>query len=155
MVIGEAPGEKEDLSGRAFVGRAGKTFDGVMRGIGLEPDQDMLIANVAKCRPPGNRAPKREEAEMCMPYLRKQMELVKPKVAILLGATALKHLDPSKKSFSMGEETGKFFKLADFPGITFIVFYHPAALLYNSKLKPAMKAHAEKLRTFLEENGIR
>ena len=67
MVIGEAPGEKEDLSGRAFVGRAGKTFDAVMRGIGLEPDQDMLIANVAKCRPPENRAPTREEAELCMP----------------------------------------------------------------------------------------
>lgn len=150
MVIGEGPGENEDLQGKAFVGRAGKLFDKIMAAIGLDTNHDMLICNVVKCRPPENRAPRQEEAAACMPFLRKQIDLVKPKVIILLGATALKYLDPKKKNFSMEEETGKFFQLEEFPGIQFMVLYHPAALLYNAKLKPAMWEHVKKLKEFLE-----
>ncbi len=154
MVIGEAPGENEDLQGKAFVGRAGQLFDSVMKSIGLDTNVDMLICNVAKCRPPENRAPRPEEAKACFPFLTHQIKLVKPKIIILLGATALKYLDPTKKNFSMGEETGKFFKLEQYPWISFMVFYHPAALLYNSKLKEPMFQHAKKLKEFLNNEKI-
>ncbi len=149
MVIGEAPGKNEDLTGKAFIGRGGKTFDQVMLAIGLDTNRDMIICNVAKCRPPDNRAPKPEEAAACKPFLLKQIELVRPKVILLLGATALKHVDPTRKIFFMESEVGKFFTLPQFPGIQFMALYHPAALLYNSKLKPAMAEHAQKLKSFL------
>ena len=154
MVIGEGPGEKEDLQGQAFVGRAGKMFDEIMKGVGLDTNKDMFIANVVKCRPPGNRAPRDEEAQACFPYLKRQIELVAPKVIILLGATALKRMDPAKKNFAMDEEAGRFFELADYPGILFMALYHPAALLYNSKLKPAMWEHAKILRALIKNNFI-
>ena len=113
---------------------------------------------VAKSHPrrvrPDNRNPRTEEAAECLPYLRRQIELVKPRVVLLLGATALKHIDKSKTAFQMGEEAGKFFTLPDYPGIQFMVLYHPAALLYNAKLKPAMWEHVKKLRRYLEQNGL-
>ncbi len=152
MVIGEAPGEKEDLSGTAFVGRAGKMFDEIMKSVGLETNQDMFIANVAKCRPPKNRPPTHEEAQACFPYLKRQIELVRPKIILLLGATALKRMAPAKKNFSMGDETGKFFEMPEYPGILFMALYHPAALLYNSKLKPAMMEHARSLQRVIAAN---
>ena len=153
MVIGERPGANEDIQGKAFVGRAGKLFDTIMASVGLDSNRDMLIANVVKCRPPGNRAPLDEEVEACSPFLRRQIELVRPRVIILLGATALKRMDPSKKSFSMEEEAGRFISLPAYPGIDFLVLYHPAALLYNSRLKPAMWAHVKELRKFLDAAG--
>ena len=79
---------------------------------------------------------------------------MKPKVIVLLGATALKHMDKSKTTFQMSDEAGKFFTLGDYPGIQFMVFYHPAALLYNAKLKPAMWNHVKHLRRYLEQNGL-
>ncbi|MGH9323682.1 MAG: uracil-DNA glycosylase [Vicinamibacteria bacterium] len=154
MTIGEGPGENEDKEGRAFVGRAGQLFDKIMSAVGIETDRDMLIVNVVKCRPPENRNPRGEEAAECLPYLKRQIELVRPKVILLLGATALKHIDKTKSSFQMGEEAGKFFTLSDYPGIQFMVLYHPAALLYNAKLKPAMWDHVKKLRRYLEQNGL-
>lgn len=150
MVIGEAPGGNEDIQGKAFVGRAGRLFDQVMKSIGLDTNKEMLICNVVKCRPPENRAPKAEEAQACFPFLTHQIQLVKPKIIILLGATALKYLDPSKKNFAMEEEVGKFFKLANYPDILFMVLYHPAALLYNAKLKEPMWEHVKKLKKFLD-----
>ena len=154
MVIGEGPGENEDKQGAAFVGRAGKLFDEVMKAIGLDTNKDMLIANVVKCRPPANRAPHDEEAQACFPYLRRQIELVGPKVIVLLGATALKRMDPTKKNISMDAEVGRLFEMPAYPGILFMVFYHPAALLYNSKLKPAMWEHAKMLRELLKNNFV-
>ena len=154
MVIGEGPGENEDLQGAAFVGRAGKLFDEIMKGIGMDTNKDMFIANVVKCRPPGNRAPHDEEAQACFPYLRRQIELVGPKVILLLGATALKRMDPSKKNISMDQEAGRFFEMNQYPGIRFMVLYHPAALLYNSKLKPAMWEHVKKLRALIQNNFV-
>jgi uracil-DNA glycosylase family 4 len=154
MTIGEGPGENEDKEGRAFVGRAGQLFDKIMSAVGIDTNRDMLFANVVKCRPPDNRSPRAEEAAECMPYLRRQIELVRPKVILLLGATALKHIDKTKTSFQMGDEAGKFFTLPDYPGIQFMVLYHPAALLYNAKLKPAMWEHVKHLRRYLEQNGL-
>jgi uracil-DNA glycosylase len=154
LAVGEAPGETEDREGRAFVGRAGRTLDRVMASAGLDTNRHMLIANVAKCRPPGNRPPSRQEAEACLPYLRRQMELLRPRLVLLLGATALRRLDPSKKNFSMAQETGRWFSLDGFPGPEFMVLYHPAALLYNARLVPEMERHARAVRNLMEERGL-
>ena len=154
MTIGEGPGRNEDETGLAFVGRAGQLFDKIMATVGIDTNRDMLIANVVKCRPPDNRNPKSEEAAECLPYLKRQIELVRPRVIVLLGATALKHIDKSRTNFQMSDEAGKFFTLNDYPGIRFMVLYHPAALLYNAKLKPAMWEHVKKLRRYLDEAGL-
>ena len=154
MTIGEGPGENEDKQGLAFVGRAGQLFDKIMSAVGFDTNRDMLIANVVKCRPPENRSPRAEEAAECFPYLERQIALVQPKVILLLGATALKHMDKSKTNFQMSDEAGKFFTLGNYPGIQFMVLYHPAALLYNAKLKPAMWEHAKSLRRYLEQRGL-
>ena len=154
MVIGEGPGETEDKQGLAFVGRAGQLFDKILTSVGIDTNQDMLIANVVKCRPPDNRSPRAEETAECMPYLQRQMELIRPRVVILLGATALKHIDKQKTNFQMADEAGKFFTLTDYPGVQFMVLYHPAALLYNAKLKPSMYKHVKHLRQYLDQNGL-
>lgn len=154
MTIGEGPGDNEDKQGLAFVGRAGQLFDKIMSAVGIDTNQDMLVANIVKCRPPDNRNPRAEEAAECLPYLQRQIELMRPKVILLLGATALKHIDKSKTTFQMADEAGKFFTLDDYPGIQFMVLYHPAALLYNAKLKPQMWEHVKHLRRYLEQNGL-
>ncbi len=156
LVIGEGPGEQEDLKGEAFVGKAGQLLDKIMASVGLDTNRHMLIVNVVKCRPTengDNRAPRQDEVEACLPFLQRQIALVKPKIILLLGATSLKHLDPSKKDFSMSNEAGRFFTLGGFPGVQFMVLYHPAALLYNAKLKPEMWGHVQALRDFLKEKG--
>ena len=153
VVIGEGPGEQEDLQGQAFVGKAGQLLDKIMEAVGLDTNRHMLILNVVKCRPPENRTPRGEEVEACLPYLQRQIALVKPKVVLLLGATSLKHIDPSKKEFSMANEAGRFFTLGDYPGVQFMVLYHPAALLYNARLKPDMWGHVQELRKFLKSKG--
>ena len=152
LVVGEAPGQNEDLQGKAFVGKAGKLFDQIMLSIGLDTNRDMLICNVAKCRPPENRAPRQEEAQSCLPFLTRQISLVQPKIILLLGATALKYFDLKKKNFSMESQAGNFFRLDEFPNISFMVLYHPAALLYNAKLKSAMWEHVKTLKKFLEND---
>jgi DNA polymerase len=154
MVVGEGPGEQEDKQGSAFVGRAGQLFDQIMSAVGIDTNRDMLIANVVKCRPPENRSPHAEEAASCLPFLKRQIDLVRPRIVVLLGATALKHIDKSKTNFQMADEAGKFFALPDYPGVQFMVLYHPAALLYNAKLKPAMWQHAKNLRRYLDAQGL-
>ncbi len=148
LMIGEAPGENEDLQGKAFVGRAGKLLDELLRGLGFDTNQDSLIINVVKCRPPENRAPKPEEAAQCMPFLKKQIDLVKPHIVILLGATALRHVVPAKKDFSMSEEAGRFFEHPLYPGVKFMVLFHPAYILRDPRKKPLMIEH---LKSFIAE----
>jgi DNA polymerase len=150
LIIGEAPGENEDKQGLAFVGRAGKLMDEIFAGIGLDTNRDTLIINVVKCRPPENRAPLRDEVETCMPYLRRQVELVKPRVIVLLGATALKHVVPGKTECAMEQEAGRFFTHDTYPGIQLMVLYHPAYLLYDSRKRKDMDAHVNALRAYLE-----
>ena len=150
LVIGEGPGADEDAQGRAFVGRAGQLLDRLMAEVGLDTNRDMLIANVVKCRPPGNRAPTTDEAAACLPFLRRQIELVDPVLVALLGATALKHLAPAQRAARMGEAVGKLLDLPAWPGRRFMVLYHPAALLYNQRLQPAMREHLAALRRWLD-----
>ncbi|MBI4056825.1 MAG: uracil-DNA glycosylase [Elusimicrobia bacterium] len=150
LVIGEGPGENEDLQGRAFVGRAGQLMDRLVKEeMGLDTNQHFLIVNVVKCRPPENRTPRKEEAEACLPFLKKQIELVQPKIILLLGATALKHLAPSKKEFSMEKEVGKLFNLEAYPNIPFMVLFHPAYLLYDNRKEPIFRQHLQELKKWL------
>jgi len=144
LFIGEAPGANEDLQGKAFVGRAGKLLDGMLKDLGFDTDRDALIINVAKCRPPDNRPPTPKEAATCLPYLKKQIELVQPKIIALLGATALKHITPEKK-FSMAEHVGKFFQHPLYPRAKFFALYHPAYILRDPRKKPVMGKHLKLL----------
>lgn len=154
MLIGEGPGESEDIQGKAFVGKACKLLDEIMKAINLDTNKDMLIANVVKCRPPENRTPQKEEVDSCFPYLGKQIELMKPKIILILGAVALKHIVKEKKDFSMEEEAGKFFELKEYPGTNFMVLYHPAYLLYDPRKKKQMWEHVKllnfKLKDFIQ-----
>jgi DNA polymerase len=154
MAIGEAPGENEDIMGSAFVGRAGKLLDDIMKSINLDTEKDVLIANIVKCKPPGNRAPVREEVSSCLPYLHKQIDLVQPRVIVLLGAVALKHMIPEKTDFAMAEEAGNFFKSNRYPDLHFMVLYHPAYLLYDPRKKKDMWEHVKRLAQFLKETSI-
>jgi len=151
LFIGEAPGENEDLQGRAFVGRAGQLLDRMLQEAGLDADQDSLIANIAKCRPPGNRAPASKEAAACFPYLQKQIDLIKPRFILLLGATALKHILPEKAKTPMANLVGNFFGHPRYPGIDFMVLFHPAYLLRDPRKKPAMLEHLTRFKTRWEE----
>ena len=150
MVIGEAPGENEDIMGKAFVGKAGKLLDEIMKAISLDTERDMLIANIVKCKPPGNRAPLREEVEACIPYLHKQIALVQPVVILLLGAVALKQMVPEKTTFSMEEEAGTIFSSRHYPGVQCAVLYHPAYLLYDPRKKKIMWEHVQRLEPILK-----
>ncbi|MBI3999473.1 MAG: uracil-DNA glycosylase [Candidatus Omnitrophica bacterium] len=152
LMIGEAPGENEDLQGKAFVGRAGQLLDELMKGIGFDTNQDSLIINVVKCRPPENRAPKQEEVNACIPFLKKQIELIKPSTILLLGAVALKHIMPGKKEFSMALEAGNFFDHLEFPKIKFMVLYHPAFILRDPRKKPVMIEHLKKFKDYWNKN---
>ena len=154
LVIGEAPGKNDDEEGRAFIGKAGKMFDAWMAEIGLDTNRDMLICNTVKCRPPENRKPHPQEVAACRPYLDEQIQLANPSLIILMGATALRYLDPSKENFAMKEEAGKFFTLKVGRNYPCLVLYHPAALIYNQKLKVAMKEHVQTLKKFLQEKNL-
>ncbi|MHB1041692.1 MAG: uracil-DNA glycosylase [Eubacteriales bacterium] len=125
MLIGEGPGADEDRLGRPFVGKAGHLLDQMLASIGLERFQHTYIANVVKCRPPGNRVPTFDEARACLPWLVKQILLVSPRIIILLGSTALKNLiDPQALITVM---RGQW--LTSKSGIKIMPTYHPAALL--------------------------
>ncbi|OGW85037.1 MAG: hypothetical protein A3C35_03950 [Omnitrophica bacterium RIFCSPHIGHO2_02_FULL_46_11] len=151
LMIGEAPGENEDLQGQAFVGRAGQLLDQLMNDIGFDTNRDSLIINVVKCRPPENRAPKQEEVNACRPFLQKQLALTKPKIILLLGAVALKHMIVDKKEFSMREEAGNFFDHPEFPGVKLMVLYHPAFILRDPRKKPVMIEHLKRFKAYLDQ----
>ncbi len=146
LMIGEAPGENEDIQAKAFVGRAGWLLDQLMKDLGFDTNQDSLIINVVKCRPLDNRAPTPKEAEACSSFLKKQIELVNPKIILLLGATALKHVMPGRGEFSMQEEAGNFFEHPDYPGVRFMTLFHPAYILRDPRKKPLMIEHLKKFK---------
>ena len=129
MLVGEGPGQTEDATGRPFVGAAGNLLDSILTAIEI-PRERVFIANVVKCRPPKNRTPLPEEQEACLPYLRRQIELVRPKVLVALGATAAAALLGTRKS--LGELRGKVHRWG---GIPLVATYHPAALLRNPNWK--------------------
>jgi len=129
MVVGEAPGANEDKTGLPFVGAAGKYLDLLLSTVDLSREESVYIANVLKCRPPGNRDPKPDEIETCSPYLRKQIELVRPEVLLAVGSFSGKLLTGHEKS-SLGRLRGQ---VHSYHGVPLVVTYHPAALLRNPR----------------------
>jgi DNA polymerase len=124
LFVGEGPGADEDEQGEPFVGQAGKLLDSMLTAIGARRGRDTYIANVVKCRPPGNRTPTHEEAAACAPYLDRQIELIRPKVIVALGKTAATRLLGTEAS--LASLRGHVHRYRDIP---VIVTYHPAYLL--------------------------
>jgi uracil-DNA glycosylase len=149
MLVGEAPGADEDAQGEPFVGRAGQLLNKILEAIQFKRG-DVYIANILKCRPPNNRKPMPEEVDRCLPYLRKQIQLIQPMVILCLGLTAAENLLGTKESLSKLRG-----RVLSFEGIPVMVTYHPAALLRNPNWKrPAWedvqaikKLHDERVQT--------
>jgi len=145
MFIGEAPGADEDIQGEPFVGRAGQLLNNMIKAMGLRRE-DVYIANIIKCRPPGNRTPERQECETCSPFLFRQIEVVAPKAIVALGAVAAKTL--LAINAPMAELRGRWY---DFRGTKLRVTYHPAFLLRD----PRQKKEAWKdLQMVMKELGL-
>ncbi|KVU90085.1 DNA polymerase [Burkholderia ubonensis] len=136
MLIGEAPGENEDKQGEPFVGQAGKLLDNMLQSLSLERGANVYIANVIKCRPPGNRNPEPDEVARCEPYLQRQVALVKPKLIVALGRFAAQTL--LKTDASIASLRGR---VHAYEGVPVIVTYHPAYLLRS--LQDKSKAWAD------------
>jgi DNA polymerase len=138
MFVGEGPGADEDAQGEPFVGRAGQLLNNMIRAMVLRRE-DVYIANIVKCRPPGNRQPERDESETCSPFLMRQIAAIKPKVIVALGATAAKGL--LALSAPMTELRGRWYDFKPtgsdpaWPGSRLAVTYHPAFLLRDPRQK--------------------
>ncbi len=132
MLIGEAPGEQEDLKGEPFVGRAGQLLTEMLRALGLDREQ-VFITNVLKCRPPGNRDPKPDEVVACEPFLMRQIALIRPRIILAVGRIAAQNL--LKTTTPLGRLRGRVHRYDEIP---LVVIYHPAYLLRN----PAAKRQA-------------
>jgi DNA polymerase len=134
MIVGEAPGEQEDIQGEPFVGNSGQLLDSMLRAIGLtrsettpaDPARQVYIANTLKCRPPGNRNPQPEELAQCEPFLIRQIELIQPKIILAMGRFAVQSLLRSQEP--IGRLRGRVHR---YQGVPLIVTYHPAYLLRN------------------------
>jgi uracil-DNA glycosylase len=162
MFVGEGPGADEDLQGEPFVGRAGQLLNNMIKAMGITREQ-VYIANVVKCRPPGNRTPEREECETCSPFLMRQIAVIKPKVVVALGAVAAKNL--LAMSASMAQLRGRFYDFKptgvrtndrssdpNWDGCKLAVTYHPAFLLRD----PRQKGEAWKdLQMVMRELGLK
>jgi uracil-DNA glycosylase len=129
FLVGEGPGATEDAQGRPFVGQAGALLNGILEAIEV-PRESVYITNIVKCRPPQNRKPLPDEIAACIPYLHRQIEIIKPKVILALGSTSAEAMLGVRKS--LGELRGK---VHTYNGIPLIVTYHPAALLRNPNWK--------------------
>lgn len=139
MFIGEAPGRDEDERGEPFVGRAGQLLTDIIKAMKLTRD-DVYIANVIKCRPPENRNPEPDELEACRPFIRRQVELIKPKVIVTLGRFGLQSL--TEKSYGITAVRGQWL---EYNGIKLMPTYHPAYLLRNPAAKKDVWADMKKV----------
>ena len=149
MLIGEGPGENEDLQGQPFVGRSGQLLDKFLASVDLSRDKNVYIANMVKCRPPKNRDPKPEEQDMCSNWLREQFKIIKPKIIVCVGRiSAQKLID---KNFKVTQQHGEFI---DKNGTLFMGTYHPAAILRNPNNKEAAFGDWLALRDKINELGI-
>lgn len=148
LLIGEGPGEQEDLQGRAFVGPAGQLLDRMLACIGLDRGQ-VYIANVVKCRPPRNRDPLPEEQAACLPYLRAQVRLIRPQVIVCLGRVAAQAV--IRPDFRITREHGQW---VERKGYWLTATYHPSALLRDPSKKRDAYEDLKKLKSKLKELGI-
>jgi uracil-DNA glycosylase len=144
MFVGEAPGADEDEQARPFVGRAGKLLTKIIEAIGFKRE-DVLIGNVNRCRPPGNRPPTPEEAAMCKPFLLREIAAVQPEVIVVLGNTAMKNLLDIKQGIT--RVRGQF---QDYQGVKVMPTFHPAYLLRDPSKKKETWEDLKKVRDYLE-----
>jgi DNA polymerase len=143
MFVGEAPGRMEAEKGRPFIGRAGKLLTDLIQSIGLDR-KEVFITSVVKCRPPKNRKPTKEEVEACMPYLKKQMEVIKPKVVVLLGNTAIQSV--------LGGKTGVtkvHGKTVARDGRLYFLTFHPAAGIRGTRIKQKLFEDFKELKKII------
>jgi uracil-DNA glycosylase len=147
MFVGEAPGEKEDLAGRPFVGSAGKLLDKLLEGAGI-PRDDVFITNIVACRPPGNRTPKVKEVKAHAPWLEEQLRLVKPQVVVTLGRVALTYFVPKAKVTAIRGQPQELER--DGRTILLLPTFHPAAVLRDYKVMyPKIEADFRKIARLL------
>lgn len=144
MVIGEGPGAEEDATGRAFVGKAGKYLDSWLGAISMSRETNVYIANIVKCRPPENRNPESDEISACIPYLKRQIQLVKPQIILLVGSVASQAL--LETTDGVGKLRGRFFR---YEGIPVVATYHPAGVLRNPELKRPVWEDLKKVAAYL------
>lgn len=146
MLIGEGPGENEDLQGEPFVGRGGQLLDKFLMHVDLSREKNVYITNIVKCRPPKNRDPEKEESLACIGYLRNQVKLMRPKIILCLGRVAACTL--IMPDFKVTKQHGEFFERN---GTLMMGTYHPAALLRNPTQKPQALEDFVKLREKIDE----
>lgn len=149
MFVGEGPGENEDLQGEPFVGRGGQLLDKMLAAVDLDRKTNVYITNIVKCRPPQNRDPQPQEQEACLPWLRAQTALIRPKIIVCLGRIAAMKL--IRPDFKITKEHGIFFEKA---GVAMMATLHPAALLRNPAAKPGALQDMLALRAKMEELGL-
>ncbi|MDR3344511.1 MAG: uracil-DNA glycosylase [Oscillospiraceae bacterium] len=146
LFVGEGPGAREDELGEPFVGRSGQLLDQYFAAIGLDRHTNIYIANMVKCRPPLNRDPSPAEQDACLPWLRAQVKILRPKVIVCVGRIAAQRL--IRKDFAVTREHGQFFQRGEF---LMMGTFHPAALLRNPNQKPAALEDFLALRDKLAE----
>lgn len=146
MFVGEGPGADEDISGRPFVGRAGKLLDKIIEAIGMRREE-VYIANAVKCRPPGNRTPERDEVATCENFLFRQISFVNPKVIVVLGAAALQCLFGPRETITRSRGQWR-----DWNGYKVMVTFHPAYLLRSPDKKRETWEDMKKVRDYLKSN---
>ena len=144
MFIGEAPGFHEDQQGQPFVGAAGKFLDELLGSIGLTR-ADVFIANVIKCRPPGNRDPLPEEIEACRPFLDRQIELLQPKLVVTLGRFSMARAFPKARISHIHGQPRKI------GGVLYYPMYHPAAALHQPSLRSVVKEDMRRIPELIEQ----
>lgn len=145
LIIGEGPGEQEDLQGEPFVGAAGKLLDDMLQLIGLDRSK-LYIANIVKCRPPRNRDPLKEEQEACMPWLEQQMERMQPQVILCLGRVAAQRM--IRPDFKITQDHGKWYRQGN---TRLMAIYHPSALLRDESKRPETFADLREFRKYVRE----
>jgi uracil-DNA glycosylase family 4 len=152
MFVGEAPGFHEDKQGVPFVGQAGKLLDGLLSGIGLTRDE-VFVANVLKCRPPGNRDPQQDEIESCEPHLFRQIELIEPRVIATLGNFATKLLSGSPVGITRVHGQERPLAIAG-RSVLLYPLYHPAAALYTPAMLKVLESDFARLPELLGEGAV-
>ena len=146
MMIGEGPGENEDLQGEPFVGRGGKLLDDMLELVDLDRKKNVYIANIVKCRPPQNRDPLNTEQDACIGYLRNQAALIRPKIIVCLGRIAAMRL--IKEDFKITKEHGQWFEKA---GVQMTALFHPAAILRDPRRRPETFEDLKKIQQKIQE----
>lgn len=158
MIVGEAPGRREDEEGRPFVGAAGRLLTEILSKNGVERSRDVFITNVVKCRPPNNREPLEDEIKACLPYLVRQIKAIRPRLIIALGlysARTLLSLANIKTPRLLEDVRGECFRgKIDDVETTICVTYHPAAALYNPRLKRSLEGDLGKFLGGPSDKGL-